>query len=348
MNSRLRSGCIRVITALASGMWIFSGLSVMAFGEGEAGPGVYATPLAVSGIPAARAAVGPYVPVVFFPDGFGKHGHSGGHDGTLAAWINEQCLAFRFYRHGAMTEGTLGYGGLGLYPGFYGFGLSFHPGYGYGGYGLGVGAEGGYPFYGGPGYRIGSITFDGGPAFSGVENALIRPDYPYEGPSAPGQANAGMGPAYRARAEAVVGPANPYFGYNSGEGTGVGYRGGFGPFTGATAFPFTHPSYTAEAAATGTVVDPFMGAGTSEWRPLRGGAGTTTIPGVPPSGVAPPPSGNARPPTPDAGPGGPSSSAAPAGAGNLRLTAQLSAGPENRARPPYLPPVGNGPPPATR
>jgi hypothetical protein len=46
-------------------------------------------------------------------------------------------------------------------PGFQGFGLGYHLGYGYGGkelgcghgpYALGVGAEGGYPFYGGPGY----------------------------------------------------------------------------------------------------------------------------------------------------------------------------------------------------
>ena len=36
--------------------------------------------------------------------------------------------------------------------GFLGFGLSYHLGYGYGGYGLGVGPDGGYPFYGGPGY----------------------------------------------------------------------------------------------------------------------------------------------------------------------------------------------------
>ena len=48
--------------------------------------------------------------------------------------------------------GTLGWGPPGYYPGFQGFGLSFHRGYGYGGAALGVGAEGGYPFYGGPGY----------------------------------------------------------------------------------------------------------------------------------------------------------------------------------------------------
>jgi|GEM_PF-2414999 len=66
----------------------------------------------------------------------------------------------------ALSTGTLGYGAPGLYPGFAGFGLGYHLGYGYGGRGLGVGAEGGYPFYGGPGYphpepslrRIGGIN----------------------------------------------------------------------------------------------------------------------------------------------------------------------------------------------
>jgi hypothetical protein len=48
--------------------------------------------------------------------------------------------------------GTQGYGPPGLFPGFQGFGLGYHLGYGYGGSALGVGATGGYPFYGGPGY----------------------------------------------------------------------------------------------------------------------------------------------------------------------------------------------------
>lgn len=72
------------------------------------------------------------------------------------------------------ASGTLGYGKPGLHPGFQGFGLGYHLGYGYGGDALGVGADGGYPFYGGPGYphpwptlrRIGGITpfpYEGGP-----------------------------------------------------------------------------------------------------------------------------------------------------------------------------------------
>ena len=56
------------------------------------------------------------------------------------------------HAHLGSGVGTLGWGPPGYYPGFYGFGLSFHRGYGYGGAALGVGAEGGYPFYGGPGY----------------------------------------------------------------------------------------------------------------------------------------------------------------------------------------------------
>lgn len=70
--------------------------------------------------------------------------------------------------------GTLGYGPPGVHAGFQGFGLGYHQGYGYGGAALGPGAEGGYPFYGGPGYphpaptlrRIGGINpfpYYGGP-----------------------------------------------------------------------------------------------------------------------------------------------------------------------------------------
>ncbi len=64
----------------------------------------------------------------------------------------------------------------GVLPGFPGFGLGFHLGYGYGGQALGVGCEGGYPCYGGPGYphpapclrRLGSIVpfcYFGGPGY---------------------------------------------------------------------------------------------------------------------------------------------------------------------------------------
>src|SRR5262249_2867731 len=54
--------------------------------------------------------------------------------------------------HGPSSYGTLGYGPPGLYPRFPGVGLGYHPGCCYGGAALGPGADGGYPFYGGPGY----------------------------------------------------------------------------------------------------------------------------------------------------------------------------------------------------
>ncbi len=82
--------------------------------------------------------------------------------------------------HGAPGPGygTVGYGPPGVYPGYYGFALKYHPGYGYGGKALGVGAFGGYPFYGGPGYPhpwphlnrfcgINPFPYYGGPGYSG-------------------------------------------------------------------------------------------------------------------------------------------------------------------------------------
>jgi hypothetical protein len=52
----------------------------------------------------------------------------------------------------SLGSGAWNNSGYGVYPGDYGFGLSFHLGYGYGGNALGVGVNGGYPYYGGPGY----------------------------------------------------------------------------------------------------------------------------------------------------------------------------------------------------
>jgi hypothetical protein len=78
------------------------------------------------------------------------------------------------HKHPGPGVGTLGYGPPGPHQGFQGFGLGYHLGYGYGGAALGVGADGGYPFYSGPGYphpwprlrRFGGINpfpFYGGP-----------------------------------------------------------------------------------------------------------------------------------------------------------------------------------------
>jgi hypothetical protein len=58
----------------------------------------------------------------------------------------------------ALADGALtcdhGHDRFGSATGPYGFGLSWHLGYGYGGRRLGVGPYGGYPFYGGPGYLV--------------------------------------------------------------------------------------------------------------------------------------------------------------------------------------------------
>jgi hypothetical protein len=120
--------------------------------------------------------------------------------------------------------GTLGYGGYGSYPGLYGFGLKFHPGYGYGGNALGVGVFGGYPYYGGPGYphpetclrRCGGITpflYYGGPGYPSFE----FPNY-----------YGGVGPLAVDRQVVTIADQ-----------PGPGYGTSFGPFTGAFAYPET-------------------------------------------------------------------------------------------------------------
>ena len=76
-------------------------------------------------------------------------------------WLREQGLAFDLHRHGAVVDGTPGYGGCGPTPGYYGFGLSFHRGYGYGRDSLGVGSDGGNPYYGGTGYPRGGQVYPG-------------------------------------------------------------------------------------------------------------------------------------------------------------------------------------------
>ena len=127
---------------------------------------------------------------------------------------------YLFHKRKAASQGTLGYGPPGLHPGFQGFGLGYHPGYGYGGAALGVGAEGGYPLYGGPGYphpapalrRIGGISpfcYFGGPG----------------GPS-PGNPNffEGVGPLVPDTPVVTIPADSPY-------------AGDYGPFTGSIPYP---------------------------------------------------------------------------------------------------------------
>jgi hypothetical protein len=145
-----------------------------------------------------------------------------------------------FFHQGIWGSGTLSYGGYGTYPGFPGFGLSFHRGYGYGGIGLGTGALGGYPFYGGPGYphpapvlrRCGGITpflFYGGPEYPrlGYSNYFTE-----------------VGPLIVRPTVAVV--------VTHGE---IGYSGNFGPFTGTLPYPDKYFAPFVEAAALGAAPD---------------------------------------------------------------------------------------------
>ena len=140
------------------------------------------------------------------------------------------------FHQGITGSGTLSYGGYGVYPGFSGFGLSFHRGYGYGCNGLGTGALGGYPFYCGPGYphpapelrRCGGITpflFYGGPEYPrfGYSNFFTE-----------------VGPMVLRKPVAVVVPRDA-----------IGYSGDFGPFTGTLPYPDNHFAPFTEAAASG-------------------------------------------------------------------------------------------------
>ena len=117
--------------------------------------------------------------------------------------------------HDGSGCGTLGYGGYGLDAGFYGFGLSYHLGYGYGGDALGVGAAGGYPFYGGPGYLHHAPTLR--------RFGHIAPFAYYSGPGYP-YSFAHPGQLAVDRPLALSGDAG---------GQGYPYDVGFGPFTGA-------------------------------------------------------------------------------------------------------------------
>jgi PDZ domain len=138
------------------------------------------------------------------------------------------------FGHGNDGYGTTSYGGPGLSPGFYGFGLGFHPGYGYGGRGLGTGNGGGFPYYAGPGYpqpdppldRFGHIVpylYNGTPCngFSGYQPA---------------------GPLVVDQSVVTVGNGREF-----------GYTGDFGPATGMIPYPEAYfAPFTTAAATTGS------------------------------------------------------------------------------------------------
>jgi hypothetical protein len=136
--------------------------------------------------------------------------------------------------------GTLGYGPPGLHPGFQGFGLGYHLGYGYGGAGLGPGCAGGYPYYGGPGYPQPWPTLNRLPG--------INP-FPYfggPGGPTPGHPNffaAGVGPLVADRPVVEIEP-------NPGE---ADPAHGYGCFTGTLPYPETVMApFTARAAIAGS------------------------------------------------------------------------------------------------
>jgi hypothetical protein len=176
-------------------------------------------------------------------------------------------------KHRDLCYGTTSYGGPRLYQGFQGFGLRFHPGYGYGGYGLGTGAEGGYPAYGGPGYphcppplnRFGRILpfhYWGGPGFP-----------------TPAQPNfyAPVGPLF---VDPPVVTQGDDLGY-------PGVRGDFGCFTGALPYPETaFAPYVTAAGTTGaaTSVTPSVPEGTGFGQPSA-----TATPPASETAVAPTP-----------------------------------------------------------
>ncbi len=157
-----------------------------------------------------------------------------------ACMAGDEGVSPGFFQQHIWDSGTLSYGGYALYPGFPGFGLSFHAGYGYGGKGLGTGALGGYPFYGGPGYphpapvlrRCGGITpflFYGGPEYPrfGYSNFFTE-----------------VGPLIIRPPVAVI--------VTHGE---IGYSGNFGPFTGTLPYPDKYFAPFVEAAAVGGAPD---------------------------------------------------------------------------------------------
>lgn len=151
------------------------------------------------------------------------------------AWVRRRTAAKpvpRSHHHG---RAAAGHGS----PGFQGFGLGYHLGYGYGGDALGVEAFGGYPFYGGPGYphpaprlrRMGGINpfaYYGGPGYATPES----PNY-----------FSGVGPLVVDRPVVTTVP-------RPGE---ADHATSFGPFTGTVPYAESRFAPMTSAAAGGAV-----------------------------------------------------------------------------------------------
>jgi hypothetical protein len=172
---------------------------------------------------------------------------------SMAMWVVLGSLAFAgdggggHNGDGDMSYGTLGWEPYGLYPGYYGFSHRYHLGYGYGLGALGVGADGGYPFYAGPGYPHEPPCLNRfGPATPSVY--FGGPDYPRFGYSNFFQEVGGL-----VIERPVVSVGEPgEFGYVDARGD-VAPTHDFGSFTGALPYPETKfAPYASEAAATGS------------------------------------------------------------------------------------------------
>ncbi|HWE35136.1 MAG TPA: PDZ domain-containing protein [Isosphaeraceae bacterium] len=164
--------------------------------------------------------------------------------------------------------GTLGYGPPGLHPGFQGFGLGYHLGYGYGGAGLGPGFAGGYPYYGGPGYP------QPWPVLRRIYG--ISPFPYFGGPGGPSSAHpnffGGVGPLVADKPVIEIEP-------NPGE---ADYAHGYGCFTGALPYPETVMApYTSRAAIAGSA----SGVSTARPAPPPSNAPAATGALPPPVGV---------------------------------------------------------------
>jgi len=213
MDSLMRGGLRARSTSrvLTASIFAFTCSFSVARGGDEIGDNASGTALAVTGIPIARENSALYgLGYWSFSEPYAHAPNSSEH--VMTAWLREQCLAFRTHGHCGLGYGTLGYGEFGLFSGFYGFGLSFHLGYGYGGHSLGVGADGGYPYYGGVGYPAFGIPYD-----ASVIGRLAL-DQPVVSESEPGA---------------------------------LGYSGDYGSYTGAIPYPETLFAPYASAAATG-------------------------------------------------------------------------------------------------
>ena len=268
--------------------------------------------------------------------------------------------------------GTLGWAPPDCYPGFYGFALSFHRGYGYGDSALGVGASGGYPFYGGPGYlhpepplnRFGHLipfTYYCGPGYPftfQVTGPLIVTE--------PVVMQVPGGDLAHER-------GSPVYPYN------VGY----GPFTGVLPYPENYfAPYTAAAAASGSSAMTPMGAPPSapisnlvrnfgideesvaDVDGVRGMKVVKIYPGTPAEKAGLKPGDVIRSVNGylTVTPGNLSwiiMNKAPDKALKINvrsatdgtqhsITIELPTEPVDTERPPYLPPVGDGPPPSSR